>query len=111
MQAALQKGAEFLRSVQNADGGWGESCVSYETHQFEAAPSTPSQTAWALIGLKVAGDTGSATAAAGYRWLVERQANAGSWPETLATGTGFPNVFYLNYHLYAHYFPLLAMAI
>ncbi len=109
--AALQKAGEFLRSVQNADGGWGESCVSYETHQFEAAPSTPSQTAWALIGLRVAGDTSSATATAGFRWLVERQGDSGSWPETLATGTGFPNVFYLNYHLYAHYFPLLAMAI
>ena len=110
VNAALQKAAEFLRSTQNADGGWGESCVSYQTHQFEAAPSTPSQTAWALIGLKVAGDTTSAAATAGYRWLVERQSNSGSWPETLATGTGFPNVFYLNYHLYAHYFPLLALA-
>jgi squalene-hopene/tetraprenyl-beta-curcumene cyclase len=108
--AALEKAAAFLRSVQNADGGWGESCASYETHQFEAAPSTPSQTAWALIGLKAAGDTSSSVVAAGHKWLVEKQASSGGWPETLATGTGFPNVFYLNYHLYAHYFPLLAMA-
>ncbi len=110
VRGALEKAAEFLRSVQNADGGWGESCLSYQTHQFESAPSTPSQTAWALIGLKAAGDTASGAVATGHKWLVEKQASSGAWPETLATGTGFPNVFYLNYHLYAHYFPLLAMA-
>ena len=110
-RAALEKAAEFLRSVQNADGGWGESCLSYETHQFEAAESTPSQTAWALLGLKAAGDTTSSVVIAGQNWLFEKQTAAGSWPETLATGTGFPNVFYLNYHLYSLYFPLLAMAI
>jgi squalene-hopene/tetraprenyl-beta-curcumene cyclase len=107
---AIEKAANFLRSVQNADGGWGESCLSYQTHQFESAPSTPSQTAWALIGLKAAGDTSSNAVAAGQAWLIEKQASSGAWPETLATGTGFPNVFYLNYHLYAHYFPLLALA-
>jgi squalene-hopene/tetraprenyl-beta-curcumene cyclase len=110
VRAALEKAAGFLRSVQNSDGGWGESCLSYDTHQFEAAPSTPSQTAWALLGLKAAGDTSSSSVTAGQAWLIEEQASSGSWPETLATGTGFPNVFYLNYHLYAHYFPLLAMA-
>jgi squalene-hopene/tetraprenyl-beta-curcumene cyclase len=109
-RVALEKAADFLRSVQSADGGWGESCLSYETHQFEAAPSTPSQTAWALMGLKAAGDTSSSSVRAGQAWLLEKQSPSGSWPETLATGTGFPNVFYLNYHLYAHYFPLLALA-
>jgi len=109
VRGALERAAEFLRSIQNADGGWGESCLSYQTHQFEAAPSTPSQTAWALIGLKAAGDRSSSVVAAGHKWLADKQASAGNWPETLATGTGFPNVFYLNYHLYAHYFPLLAM--
>ena len=110
--AALEKAAEFMRSVQNADGGWGESCLSYETHQFESAPSTPSQTAWALLGLKAAGETSSnVVTAAGQNWLFEKQNAAGSWPEIPATGTGFPNVFYLNYHMYALYFPLLAMAI
>jgi len=109
-RAALEKAADFLRTVQNADGGWGESCVSYQTHQFEPAPSTPSQTAWALLGLKAAGDTTSSAVRAGQAWLIEKQSATGSWPESLATGTGFPNVFYLNYHLYAHYFPLLAMA-
>jgi squalene-hopene/tetraprenyl-beta-curcumene cyclase len=106
--AALEKGAAFLRSTQNEDGGWGESCLSYDTHRFEAAPSTPSQTAWALLGLRAAGDTSSSAVARGLTWLIEKQASSGSWPETLATGTGFPNVFYLHYQLYAHYFPLLA---
>jgi squalene-hopene/tetraprenyl-beta-curcumene cyclase len=109
-RAALEKAAHFLRRVQNSDGGWGESCLSYQTHQFESAPSTPSQTAWALLGLKAAGDVSSNCVTAGRTWLVQNQDATGSWPESLATGTGFPNVFYLNYHLYAHYFPLLAMA-
>ena len=100
VREALQKAAGFLRSVQNSDGGWGESCVSYETHQFESAPSTPSQTAWALLGLKAAGDTTSHAVSSGQSWLIEKQGRSGAWPESLATGTGFPNVFYLNYHFY-----------
>jgi squalene-hopene/tetraprenyl-beta-curcumene cyclase len=108
---ALEKGAAFLRSVQNEDGGWGESCLSYQTHRFEPAPSTPSQTAWALLGLRAAGDPSSTAVSSGLTWLIEKQSSFGSWPESLATGTGFPNVFYLNYHLYAHYFPLLALGV
>jgi squalene-hopene/tetraprenyl-beta-curcumene cyclase len=107
--AALEKAAAFLRSIQNADGGWGESCTSYQTHQFEATPSTPSQTAWALLGLAAAGDTASETVSRGFAWLIEHQDASGEWSETLATGTGFPNVFYLNYHLYRQYFPVLAL--
>jgi squalene-hopene/tetraprenyl-beta-curcumene cyclase len=109
-RAALEKAAEFLRSVQNPDGGWGESCLSYDTHKFEATVSTPSQTAWALLGLRASGDITSGSVTAGENWLLEKQSGSGSWPENLATGTGFPNVFYLNYHMYAHYFPLLALA-
>ena len=105
---SLEKAAEFLRSVQNPDGGWGESCLSYQTHKFEPTASMPSQTAWALLGLRAAGDTTSTAATRGLTWLIEHQDQSGSWPESLATGTGFPNVFYLNYHLYRHYFPLLA---
>ncbi len=108
-RAALEKGAAFLRSAQNEDGGWGESCLSYQTHRFEPTQSTPSQTAWALLGLRAAGDTASAAVSRGLTWLIAKQAASGSWPEALATGTGFPNVFYLHYQLYAHYFPLLAM--
>jgi squalene-hopene/tetraprenyl-beta-curcumene cyclase len=107
---AIRLGAQWLRSVQNDDGGWGESCASYEMHHFVPAPSTPSQTAWALLGLEAAGESASDAARRGVAWLVEHQNAAGSWDEDLMTGTGFPNVFYLSYHLYRHYFPLLALA-
>ena len=107
---AIQQAAQWLRSVQNADGGWGESCASYETNRFVAAPSTASQTAWALLGLHAAGDTSSSAARRGLEWLVERQLPNGDWAEELMTGTGFPRAFYLQYHLYRHYFPVLALA-
>jgi squalene-hopene/tetraprenyl-beta-curcumene cyclase len=110
-EAAMRKAADWLRGVQNADGGWGESCVSYDLHCFAAADSTPSQTAWALLGLEAAGDRNSAAARNGVNWLLERQNARGAWDEDLDTGTGFPNVFYLAYHLYRHYFPLLALAV
>jgi squalene-hopene/tetraprenyl-beta-curcumene cyclase len=107
---AIRLGAAWLRSVQNSDGGWGESCASYELHHFVPAASTPSQTAWALLGLDAAGESASDAARRGVAWLVEHQNASGSWDEELMTGTGFPNVFYLSYHLYRHYFPLLALA-
>jgi squalene-hopene/tetraprenyl-beta-curcumene cyclase len=107
---AIRLGANWLRSVQNGDGGWGESCASYEVHHFVPAPSTPSQTAWALLGLDAAGESARDAARRGVAWLVEHQNASGSWDEELMTGTGFPNVFYLSYHLYRHYFPLLALA-
>lgn len=108
---AIQSAAAWLRTVQNADGGWGESCASYPHHRFIGAASTPSQTAWALLGLAAADDRGSPSALRGIAWLVERQKSPGSWDEELTTGTGFPGVFYLTYHLYRHYFPLLALAV
>jgi len=107
---AIQQAAQWIRSVQNADGGWGESCASYEVNRFVAAPSTASQTAWALLGLHAAGDTASSAARRGVEWLLSRQLPDGDWPEELMTGTGFPRVFYLQYHLYRHYFPVLALA-
>ncbi|MBI4877334.1 MAG: squalene--hopene cyclase [Acidobacteria bacterium] len=107
---AMEKGADWLRSAQNPDGGWGESCAGYDKHHFVRAPSTPSQTAWALLGLEAAGDTGSTAARRGVEWLTVRQKPDGRWDEDLTTGTGFPNVFYLTYHMYRHYFPLLALA-
>jgi squalene-hopene/tetraprenyl-beta-curcumene cyclase len=64
-----------------------------------------------LLGLRAAGDPSSTAVSSGLTWLIEKQSSSGSWPESLATGTGFPNVFYLNYHLYAHYFPLLALGV
>ena len=109
-EAHVLRAGEWLRSIQNPDGGWGESCESYQRGAFVAAPSTPSQTAWALLGLVAGRDTNSLSVQNGIEYLLETQRPDGSWDEELATGTGFPKVFYLNYHLYKDYFPLLALA-
>jgi squalene-hopene/tetraprenyl-beta-curcumene cyclase len=104
----FRRAADFVQAHQNNDGGWGESCLSYEVNRFVAAPSTPSQTAWALLSLLSAGRHDSPAAERGLRYLIETQnQETGDWDESLATGTGFPNVFYLKYTLYRHYFPLL----
>jgi squalene-hopene/tetraprenyl-beta-curcumene cyclase len=108
-QPAMQRAAQWLRSVQNSDGGWGESCASYVENRFVPMPSTPSQTAWALLGLAAAGDTNSETVQAGIQHLLATQQASGRWNEDLTTGTGFPNVFYISFHLYRNYFPLLAL--
>jgi squalene-hopene/tetraprenyl-beta-curcumene cyclase len=109
---------EWVRMVQNTDGGWGETCGTYDDPgQRGIGPSTPSQTAWALLALLAGGDTRSDSVAKGVRWLVDHQAADGSWSELIPgrngesyyTGTGFPRVFYLGYHLYKQYFPLLAL--
>ncbi|MFZ0661518.1 MAG: squalene--hopene cyclase [Acidobacteriaceae bacterium] len=115
----IQQAAEWIRMVQNPDGGWGETCGSYDDpNQRGIGPSTPSQTAWAILGLLAAGDTRSDSVAKGIKWLLARQQADGSWDESLGeggnrqaiyTGTGFPRVFYLAYHLYRDYFPLLAL--
>ena len=107
-KGAIQRAAAWLVSVRNPDGGWGESCLSYVEHKFVREASTPSQTAWALLGLEAAGSRGTAVNR-GLQWLVDRQNAAGGWDEELMTGTGFPNVFYLSYRLYSHYFPLFAL--
>jgi squalene-hopene/tetraprenyl-beta-curcumene cyclase len=106
----IQRANEWLRSIQNPDGGWGESCASYDNDVYTPAPSTPSQTAWALMGLMAGGDTYSSTVIDGIEYLLRTQQPDGIWSERLATGTGFPKVFYLNYHYYRLYFPLLALA-
>ncbi|HEY8997336.1 MAG TPA: squalene--hopene cyclase [Edaphobacter sp.] len=117
-EPAIQQAAEWIRMVQNTDGGWGETCGTYDDpNQRGVGPSTPSQTAWALLGLLAAGDTRSDSVAKGVRWLIDRQHQDGSWDELVPgrngesyyTGTGFPRVFYLGYHLYKQYFPLLAL--
>jgi squalene-hopene/tetraprenyl-beta-curcumene cyclase len=109
-EAAVLRGGEWLRSVQNADGGWGESCASYDRGAFVPAGSTPSQTAWAVLGLLAGGDTTSESLRMGVEYLLKTQREDGGWDETLATGTGFPRVFYLQYHLYRDTFPVLALA-
>ncbi len=108
--ATVLRAGEWLRSVQNPDGGWGESCASYDRNTYVAAPSTASQTAWAILGLIAAGDTGSLSVHKGIEWLIASQRADGSWFEDLATGTGFPRVFYLTYHYYRQSFPLLALS-
>ncbi len=109
-EAPVLRAGEWLRAVQNADGGWGESCASYDNHAFTPAPSTPSQTAWAILGLLAGGDSTSLSVQKGIEYLVETQRADGGWDERLSTGTGFPRVFYLTYHLYRDAFPLLALA-
>ena len=107
----VQQGAEWLRMVQNSDGGWGESCGSYDDATTRGiGPSTPSQTAWAIMGLLAAGDTRSDSVQRGILYLLETQRPDGHWDEDQYTGTGFPRVFYLAYHLYRDYFPLIALS-
>jgi squalene-hopene/tetraprenyl-beta-curcumene cyclase len=119
LEPQIQQAAEWIRMVQNADGGWGESCGTYDEPDTRGiGVSTPSQTAWALLGLLAAGDDRSDSIAKGVRWLLTRQRPDGSWDESMGegptrqgiiTGTGFPKVFYLAYTMYRHYFPLLAL--
>jgi squalene-hopene/tetraprenyl-beta-curcumene cyclase len=110
-EAYIIRAGEWLRSIQNADGGWGESCSSYDDPGEKIqGESTPTQTAWALLGLFATGDYETASVRDGVRYLLESQNGDGSWTEDLFTGTGFPRVFYLKYQLYPQYFPLMALA-
>jgi squalene-hopene/tetraprenyl-beta-curcumene cyclase len=106
----IARAAVWLKSVQNADGGWGETCMADSDPSLKGkGASTPSQTAWALIGLTAGEDEISDSALRGVGWLLERQNSDGRWEDNEFTGTGFPNHFYLRYHMYAHYFPLMAL--
>lgn len=109
-EPSIQQAAEWLRMIQNPDGGWGESCGSYDDPTIKGVgPSTPSQTAWAVMGLMAANDMRSDCVARGIAYLLQTQKQDGSWDESYYTGTGFPRVFYLSYHLYRQYFPLIAL--
>ena len=102
----------FLIATQREDGGWGEDCTSYRLDYagHEAAPSNASQTAWALLGLMAAGQADHDAVADGMSYLARTQRQDGEWDEKPYTAVGFPRVFYLRYHGYKQYFPLLAMA-
>ncbi len=109
-QELIERAIDWLRAVQNPDGGWGESCHSYEDPSFAGVGiSTPSQTAWAVISFQAAGHDHDDACQRGLAFLRERQVN-GTWEEAEYTGTGFPRDFYINYHLYRHLFPTMALA-
>ncbi|MBV9103290.1 MAG: squalene--hopene cyclase, partial [Candidatus Eremiobacteraeota bacterium] len=106
----IGRGVSWLVSVQNDDGGWGETCHSYVDPSFGGVGrSTPSQTAWAVNALQLAGGGHLAATERGLAFLREQQRPDGTWDEPEYTGTGFPRDFYINYHLYRHVFPLLAL--
>jgi squalene-hopene/tetraprenyl-beta-curcumene cyclase len=106
---AIRRAVTWLESCQNADGGWGEDLRSYADSAWRGrGVSTASQTAWALLALLAAGETGESVRR-GVEWLGETQRPDGSWDEPQFTGTGFPGDFYINYHLYRMVFPLSAL--
>jgi squalene-hopene/tetraprenyl-beta-curcumene cyclase len=107
----IVRASEWLASCQNADGGWGETCATYDDPGLKGkGESTASQTAWALMGLCAAGDPHSPAICRGVEFLLCTQNRDGSWTEPQTTGTGFPRVFYLRYDMYRNNWPLLALA-
>ncbi len=110
-QPYIRNAVEWLVNHQNEDGGWGETCRSYrEPHLRGQGESAPSQTAWGLIGLVETGEADSDAARRGAAYLINRQLADGSWYEDEFTGTGFPGNFYIKYHMYQQFFPLMALS-
>ena len=109
-QPYVRRAADWLKSCQNPDGGWGEICDSYRHEEFMGqGESTPSQTAWALLGLLAAGEIEAPPVLAGVEFLLRSQTPQGRWEEKHFTGTGFPGYFMIRYHLYRDCFPLMAL--
>ncbi|MBV9273452.1 MAG: squalene--hopene cyclase [Verrucomicrobia bacterium] len=107
----IRRGRDWLERHQNSDGGWGESCASYEDSSLRGrGKSTPSQTAWALMGLLSFHDCYRESIRRGVEYLLAIQNPDGSWDEDLITGTGFPKVFYLKYDMYRNNWPLMALS-
>lgn len=111
-QTYIRRAVNWLKSVQNPDGSWGETCYTYNDPSLAGqGVGTPSQTAWALLGLMAAGEVYSRAVKRGIRYLQNAQNAHGGWDEKLFTGTGFPKVFYLRYHGYSQYFPTWALGV
>ena len=108
----MTRAVNWLAKIQNEDGGWGEDCDSYRLDYkgYVPAPSTASQTAWALLALMAAGQVDHPAVARGIHHLQATQSKDGLWPQEHYTGGGFPRVFYLRYHGYPKFFPLWAVA-
>jgi squalene-hopene/tetraprenyl-beta-curcumene cyclase len=109
---AVVAGANWLLTHQQPSGAWGESPDTYDDPRLRGqGPATPSQTAWAVMGLMAAGRRDHPAVRRGIQFLIDRQQSDGVWKEKEFTGTGFPRVFYLRYHYYPIYFPLMALAL
>jgi squalene-hopene/tetraprenyl-beta-curcumene cyclase len=108
----VKKAVDWLVAIQNPDGGWGEDCESYDLAYkgYTPAPSTASQTAWAMLGLMAVGEVDHPAVERGMAYLQATQAADGLWGQEHYTGGGFPRVFYLRYHGYPKFFPLWAAA-
>ena len=134
-QEPVRRAVRWIKEHQNPDGGWGESCSSYvDVEARGRGPSTPSQTAWALLALMASGDGDDPATRRGAEHLLATHREGGSWDEPYFTGTGFPGYgvgqrlvryltpddpgyqsselpagFMINYHLYRSYWPLMAL--
>ena len=107
----VRKAADWLRNCQKPNGSWGETCASYDDPSLKGTgATTPSQTAWGAMGIMAAAGPQDPAVQRAIQWLCDNQSTDGAWEEHFYTGTGFPRVFYLKYHLYRHYFPLTALA-
>lgn len=114
VQEMVSDAVKWIKQMQNADGGWGESLHSYQDlSKAGRGSSSPSQTAWALLALLTEYIPYDTSITAGVSYLVDTQTDVhdrgSSWPESAYTGTGFPNHFYIGYSLYRHYFPMMAL--
>jgi squalene-hopene/tetraprenyl-beta-curcumene cyclase len=108
-EKSVKESLEWLKAVQNDDGGWGEDCRSFDTDAYcPLGESTASQTAWAMLGMMENGTNDPAVRKAAD-YLTRTQTEDGSWNEDYYTGGGFPGTFYLRYELYKDYFPLMAL--
>jgi squalene-hopene/tetraprenyl-beta-curcumene cyclase len=110
-QPFIHRAVSWYEEKQNEDGGWGETCGSYtDPLQAGKGKSTVSQTAWAVMGMLAAGEVKNSAVKRGVEFLLNRQETSGSWYEDEFTGAGFPGHFYIKYHMYQHFFPLMAIS-